>query len=380
MRGGGAFPMPECINPVWPCALTGAASFLAGFSGLSVVIHGSSGCYYYPKSLIKAPLHGSFILQEEVIFGAGTRLRSVVSEIMERGADRVAVVNSCVPALMGEDLASELDGLPVLIIDSPGFLGDAEAGYRIAADSLLKEAEITIDGVNVGGICLLDPFWRGNMHESERILAMAKIPVGAVLSYDQLESLSHAATVTVSANPDYAAPLGKSGGSLLGLSSLKQTLMYAADSIPGADPSPVLKECDKTEEMVVAACEKYLRRNDPPVAAICAQSGYAAFFAELLVRYLGAERPLILPRNTTDTPAVTDYDQIRSALNSDSYDLLLGSSYEARILPDAAFAGIAPPNRGRVTLGSRPLAGIEGTLHAVELILNAMMDQRKKGR
>ncbi len=372
--------MPECTNPIWPCALTGAVSFLAGFSDLAVVIHGSSGCYYYPKSLIKAPLHGSFILHDEVIFGTGARLRSVVSEIVGGGAARVAIVNSCVPALMGEDLASELDDLPVLIVDSPGFRGDAEAGFTLAAETLLKEAEITATGVNIDGICLLDPFWRGNMHESKRILAMAGIPVGAVLSNDRLSSLSKAAPVTLTANPDYEAPLGRSGGSLLGLSSLKHTLIDVADTIPGADLAPVLEECELAEEMVVAACEKYLRRNDPPVAAICAQSGYAAFFADLLVRYLGAAQPLILPRNATGSPAVTDYDQIRSALCQDAYDLVIGSSYEARILPDAAFAGITPPNRGHVMLGSRPLAGIEGSLYAVELILNAVMDQRKKSR
>ena len=30
--------MPECDNPLWPCAMTGAAAALAGFEGLSVVI------------------------------------------------------------------------------------------------------------------------------------------------------------------------------------------------------------------------------------------------------------------------------------------------------------------------------------------------------
>ena len=34
--------MPECENPLWPCAMTGAAACLAGFEGITVVIHGSS--------------------------------------------------------------------------------------------------------------------------------------------------------------------------------------------------------------------------------------------------------------------------------------------------------------------------------------------------
>ena len=200
--------MPECTNPVWPCALTGAAAFLAGFRGLSVVIHGSSGCYYYPRSLIKAPLFGSFILQDEVIFGTGDRLRSVVSEICS-DVGRVAVINSCVPSLMGEDLAAELDGSSALIVDAPGFLGGAEVGYRIASEVLLKEALIGTDGVNIGGICLLDPFHRGNLHESRRLLAMAGISVGAVFSYDLLEAISSSAPTTIYANPDYKASFGR---------------------------------------------------------------------------------------------------------------------------------------------------------------------------
>ena len=71
--------MHECIeNPVWPCAATGAAACLAGFQGLAVVIHGSSGCFYYPASLVQAQLFGTFITGEEVILGTGPRLREVV--------------------------------------------------------------------------------------------------------------------------------------------------------------------------------------------------------------------------------------------------------------------------------------------------------------
>ncbi|MDO8840831.1 nitrogenase component 1 [Methanocalculus sp.] len=371
MHGGGLFPVPECTNPVWPCALTGAAAFLAGFRGLSVVIHGSSGCYYYPRSLIKAPLFGSFIMQDEVIFGTGDRLRSVISDV-SKDSERVAVVTSCVPALMGEDLASELDGFSALLIDSPGFLGGAEAGYRIASEVLLREATVTTEGVNIGGICLLDPFHRGNLHESRRLLAMAGIPVGAVISYDRLDALSRLAPVTVYANPDYTAS-GYEGGTLLGFSAIKKTF----SSLSG-DPSSVLAECDWAEEMVIAVCEKYLRRNDPPNAAICSQAGYAGFFADLLVRYLGSDTPLILRRNETDLPAVTDYDQIADALHGDSYNLIIGSSYEAQMKPDAGFVGVTPPIRGRIVIGSRPLAGIEGVITAVEMILNALMDKKKR--
>ena len=369
--------MPECVNPIWPCALTGAVAFLAGYTGISVVIHGSSGCYYYPKSLIRTPLFCSFILHDEVVFGTGDRLRSVVAEVSKREG-RVAIVNSCVPALMGEDLASELDGYSALFVDAPGFLGGVETGYRIAGEALMKDAAITTEGVNIGGICLLDPFWRGNLHEARRMLAMADIPVGTVIATDHIKAISHAAPVTVTVNPDYPASIGEYGGSLLGFSVLTDTIVRAAERVRGANPSPLLDECQWAEERVIAACEKYLRRHDPPVAAIAAQAGYASFFEDILRTYLGADAPLILPRNDSSGPAVTDYAVISNALSSDDYDLILGSSYEHHLRPDAAFVGITPPQRGRVILGSPPLAGVEGMLNAVEMVLNACMDRKKK--
>lgn len=369
--------MPECINPIWPCALTGAVAFLAGYTGISVVIHGSSGCYYYPKSLIRTPLYGSFILHDEVVFGTGERLRSVVSDVSKRGG-RVAVVNSCVPALMGEDLAPYLDGYSALFVDAPGFLGGVESGYRIAGEALMSEAAITADGVNIGGVCLLDPFWRGNLHEGGRMLARAGIPVGTVVAADHIEAISHAAPLTVTVNPDYPAIIGEDSGSFLGISACSDTIMQVAERVPGSDPSPLLDECRLAEERAIAACEKYLRRHDPPVAAIAAQAGYASFFDDILRTYLGAGSSLILPRNDSSGIAVTDHAAIADALSSDEYTLILGSSYEHQMQPCAAFVGITPPQRGRVILGSPPLAGIEGMLNGVEMILNACMDRKKK--
>lgn len=375
--GGGASHVPECINPIWPCALTGAVAFLAGYTGMSVVIHGSSGCYYYPKSLLRTPLYGSFILHDEVVFGTGDRLRSVVADVSKRGG-RVAVVNSCVPALMGEDLAPYLEGYSALLVDAPGFLGGVERGYRIAGETLMREAALTGDGVNIGGVCLLDPFWRGNLHEARRMLIRAGILVGTVVAADHIESVSHASPQTVTVNPDYPAIIGEDSGSFLGISKCRDTIIRVAERVPGADPSPLLDECRLAEERVIAACEKYLRRYDPPVAAIAAQEGYATLFDDILRRYLGADPPRVLPRNDSSGMAVTDYAAIADALSSDEYTLILGSSYEHHILPDAAFVGITPPQRGRVILGSPSLAGIEGVLNGVEMILNACMDRKKK--
>lgn len=171
--------MPECDNPLWPCAMTGAAACLAGFDGMSVVIHGSSGCYYYPTTLLHAPLHGTFILENEVIFGSEDRLREVIGGLAGTG-NRIAVITTCVPAILGEDIHSMLADLDVLLVDSPGFAGDAEAGYSKALTLLAPETDAATEGVNIDGVCLLDPFSQGNLQEIRRLLGLAMIPVATV--------------------------------------------------------------------------------------------------------------------------------------------------------------------------------------------------------
>ena len=87
--------MPECDSPLWPCAMTGAAACLAGFDGITVVIHGSSGCYYYPATLLHVPLHGTFIVENEVIFGSEARLLEVVGEVAGHGKPDCRDNNLC---------------------------------------------------------------------------------------------------------------------------------------------------------------------------------------------------------------------------------------------------------------------------------------------
>ena len=65
--------MPECETPLWPCAMTGAAACLAGFRGHFSRHPRFERVLYYPATLLHAPLHGTFILENEVVFGSGDR-------------------------------------------------------------------------------------------------------------------------------------------------------------------------------------------------------------------------------------------------------------------------------------------------------------------
>jgi nitrogenase molybdenum-iron protein alpha/beta subunit len=373
----------DCLSPLWPCAMTGAAACLSGFSDLGVIVHGSSGCFYYTKSLVQAPVHCTFLVEDEIIFGTGDRLREVVAELSGRYA-KFAVVTSCVPAVMGEDIRAALSDYDVLVVDAPGFLGNFEEGYRHALDLVAPRISPDRDGVNIDGISASDRFSPGNRMEAARLLALAGIPVAATFAGGSLAEVSCAAPITVETNPDLQSGVGVSAGSLLGIPNLRDTFGFLGDRFTTADVSPVLREIDEAEERIIRACDRYLRRFDPPSVMIFASASYAGFSASMLKTYLDATIALVAPRNTGGealpymTEQTTDLGRIRELITLHRPDLVIGSSYEQAGAPASAFVGITYPVQGRIMLHHRPLAGAEGALYFTEEVLNACMDRRRR--
>ena len=374
--------MPECDNPLWPCAMTGAAAGLAGFEGMTVVIHGSSGCYYYPTTLLHAPLHGTFILENEVIFGSEDRLREVIGELTGTG-NRIAVITTCVPAILGEDIQSQLAEHDVLLVDSPGFSGDVEAGYTKAISLLAPQTDAATDGVNIDGVCLIDPFFKGNLQEIRRLLGLASVPVATVFCRDALKKTRTASIYTIGTNGDFRSSVGEYLGGTLGFGTLRATFERLGTAFEESDIDPVLRELSQQEEETVRICDKFLRRFDPPTVVIFAGASYAEFAAQALDHYLDADIRFLGTRNpggTSRYPAalVTGLIQVKTIIGQHNPDLVLGSSFERSVSGNRAFYGITPPLRGVVRLAPVPLAGVNGTLFFMEQVLNACMDKSRK--
>jgi len=377
--------MPEygCSGPLWPCALTGAASCLAGFSGLAVVIHGSSGCYYYPATFLKRNLYGTFLVESDLVMGGEERLLAVLRALPE-GSGRPAIITSCAPEISGEDIRACTQEFDPLVVESPGFCGGAEAGHARAMEALNPAVDPAKSTVNIDGITLMDPFHRGNLQELERLLALIGAEAGTVFCRDRYDAVSDAGPLTVSANPDFAGAPGKTCGGTLGLPATLATFTRLCDGRAEGcgswDLSPLEDEIREAEERAVYACDRFLRRFDPPCALVFGIPGYAVFVAETLADYLDAEIPFVGTRfgavsSRFPSENVTGFDEAAKVIGEHSPDLVLGSSFERTLAPDAAFIGITPPVRREVRLRADPLAGIEGTLWLLESVLNACIDR-----
>ena len=374
--------MPECGTPLWPCAMTGAAACLAGFEGISVVIHGSSGCYYYPATLLHTPLYGTFILENEVIFGSGDRLREVIGDLSGKG-DRIAIITTCVPSALGEDIREMVSGGGLIVVDSPGFAGDLEAGYQTALTALGPTVNPEQPGVNIDGISLADPFHEGNLQEVSRLLYRAGIPMGTVFCRDQAEKAKMASPFTIGTNGDFRSGVGTYLGGTLGIPALRITFERLAELFDHADTDQVLKELDLQEERLIRASDKFLQRYEPPCVTIFAGAAYALFAADTLKRYLDAEILVVGTRNDPPEKSGGQYkveklaglEEVGRRIAESDPDLVIGSSFERSLCPDRAFIGIIPPFRGQVRLAHYPLAGTSGSLYFVETVLNACMDR-----
>ena len=381
--------MPECDNPLWPCAMTGAAACLAGFKGITVVIHGSSGCYYYPSTLLHSPLEGTFITENEVIFGSEERLCEVIDELAGTGL-RIAVVNTCVPSLLGEDIRSMLASRDVLFVDSPGFSGDVEKGYRTALDILDPAINPENRGVNIDGVTIFDPFYRGNVQEIRRLLRMASVPVGTVFCADSLANVKNAAPYTIGTNADFSGSTGEYLGGTLGFEEIRRTFGTIGDTFENADVDPVLKESEHEEERAITACDKFLRRHEPPRVAIFGGLSYALFAAKTLERYLDTDIVCIGARNDPgpvswgtsagNVAHVQGMKAVKERICRHRPDLVIGSSFEQSVERSAGFIGIVPPMRDKVRLAPHMIAGCGGTLSFIENVLNECMDKKKRSR
>ena len=418
-----------CANPLYPCAMTGAASALAGISDMGVIIHGSSGCYYYADMAVPDTLHSTFIVQDEVIFGSAERLTEIV-ESVSKLYNKIAVINTCVPSVMGEDIKEILADYDTICVDAPGFIGYFDEGWRLAvrelADSipinnsntnsntntnapltdLSKDSKGNIR-VNIDGVCSMDPFHKGNLIEATRLLNLCGLKTAAVFCHDTYESITHPSPYSVSVNPDYNcadvmnrrlnADARNSTGSLLGPDNVLKTFEELSDRLTGTadaeidiDISKIESECEETDEILTKEGDRYLRRHDPPRVAVYSTYAYTEFACDMIANYMDGEIAHAAARNTPpdsdlnggENPhnigGICSLHQIKEILSKKDFDLIIGSSFEHAAFPDSAFVGLTFPIRHRKMLYDRPVAGIQGALYLMDEISETLENGNKK--
>jgi nitrogenase molybdenum-cofactor synthesis protein NifE len=135
------------------CAFDGAMIALVPITDAAHLVHGPIACAGNSWGSRGSMSSGSTLYkmgfttdlnENDVIFGGEKKLYKAILEVKERYSPAaVFVYSTCVTALIGDDLdavcqkAAEKTGVPIVPVNSPGFIGSKNLGNRVGGESLL---------------------------------------------------------------------------------------------------------------------------------------------------------------------------------------------------------------------------------------------------
>jgi len=152
-KSGCARPVPGAT--AGGCAFDGAQIALLPIADVAHIVHGSVGCAGSSWDNRGTRSSGptlyrlgmtTDLTEQDIIMGRGEKrlFHSIKQAIDDYQPAAVFVYNTCVPALIGDDIeavckaAAERWDLPVVPVDAAGFYGTKNLGNRIAGETMVK--------------------------------------------------------------------------------------------------------------------------------------------------------------------------------------------------------------------------------------------------
>jgi nitrogenase molybdenum-cofactor synthesis protein NifE len=136
------------------CAFDGASIALVPITDAAHLVHGPIACSGNSWGSRGSLSSGSHLYkmgfttdlnENDVIFGGEKKLYKAIMEVQQRyNPAAVFVYSTCVTALIGDDLdavceaATNKIGIPVVPVNSPGFIGSKNLGNRVGGEALLE--------------------------------------------------------------------------------------------------------------------------------------------------------------------------------------------------------------------------------------------------
>lgn len=205
-------------RPRYQCALGGALVTINSIDRAVAIVHAAPGCAasadgaatvgggYWGTTLTDGRATPSTnIVEREVIFGGEERLAEQIAATMEVvDADLYAVITGCMTDIIGDDVRAvvaefQRQGKPVIVAETGGFKGDSTVGADFIWEAIIGQyitPGLPRDErlVNLFGfIPAQDVFWRGNLLELKRLLALLGITANTFLTpEDRLQDLKEA--------------------------------------------------------------------------------------------------------------------------------------------------------------------------------------------
>jgi nitrogenase molybdenum-iron protein beta chain len=413
--------MGNIRNPRAGCALHGALATLEAIENVVPIVQANAGCamqHYLAYRGSGGYIDGlavpaSNIIDKQVIFGGGSRLREQIKNTVKVVDGQLYVVlGSCECAMVGDDLpgmAKEAAGQGLSVVGSniAGFHGDVYRGYeRVFLDLIEGLPDVDLAGVahseidvrplvNLFGIFPgANPYCRGDLEELRRILEGIGLRVNSFFGpggKTALQSMPDAALNLVFSRwgeeigarleEKYATPQLVFDTAPLGFEEVSvfvQVVTEYLDLDASTAERFLEREAALAEYFLLGAADRYFDEGVGKTAAIVGDTETALRIGGFLSRIFGVE---IRAAALTDRVAgealptelahrvygTNDAGEIAEILLDSGADLVLASSLEesaARAL-GAPFLPISHPVLDRA-ITHKTYAGLRGALTLVE--------------
>ena len=422
------------------CGLHGAIWAAASINGVIPIVHSNSGCamqnYLAGRSggvgggrLGGFEIPGTNVIEKQVIFGGGSRLREQIKNTVKVvNGSLYIVLNGCESAMVGDDAAGMTgeaadQGLPVACCRTAGLHGDSRCGYSRVMWDLIEGARGALknagtggppeDGrrvVNVFGILPgTDIFFRGDVGEITRILEGMGLRVNAFFGpgggFDELVSAPDADLSIVfsewgrfagdNLEEKYGVPQVVLPSLPVGFDAVNDMARVIAEKLgtDGRFTDDVEKFIERERRyslFFLEILDDYYDETAGTPIAIVGDASSVVGIGGFLKNYLGAVvREAIVTDSFGGAERLTssllggiaqnvshsrDGHEIREILKHSSVEIVLGSSIEAESAKylNAGHLVISFPGRGAVM--NRTYCGTRGAVLLTEDYLSKVME------
>jgi nitrogenase molybdenum-iron protein beta chain len=192
-------------RPKFTCALGGALTTLTGLNRVVPIVHAAGGCASSLAGTYNGPagyrgvgycggqmLSTTNVAENNIVFGGEDRLEEQIENtLFALDGDLYVVVTGCQVEIIGDDargVARRFADRNVIGVSTPGFLGNTLRGYDAVMTAIAENVietspvknprEVNIFGVVPGH----DVFYRGNLNELERLLALIGVKANTFFS------------------------------------------------------------------------------------------------------------------------------------------------------------------------------------------------------
>ncbi len=403
------------------CALSGAASFVAGIPGAEILVNGPLWCYFYALRNLE---HAQYDMGERfhncqpdnnaIVYGTEKFLTKALQRLLDDGRkpSLLFVESSCSLSLIGDDLAGIVRKMnlpyPFLTMDSGGLIGGFAEGYTKAAITFFEkysDENVEADSQSINLLGLSDFYYNGvaDRKEINRILENAgyernAVP-GAGSSLEDLQGIG-SASLNIVCNEELGLKLAQYLEKRFGIPYVVVGLPYGtkgtqkwleriAEIMPCENLQTVIAECKVQNERLTAWGNEYrgpwgsiwfdkVVVSAPGTQALCMAQALRSEWIDTgeLVVICQHEVEAQTYCDVADKVFVTGKDSaaIEEVFQNEENLLLLASSSETSNLrrKNCKFLSckIAFPSADEVLLTETPFVGIKGAAHMLQRLWN----------